>query len=104
MPTIAPRVISAAELRVCAPNRENDVAQLTDLLCKTYSAGLGYWPAEKRSNNGYLLNSNYDWNASRIGKVGSEIVTHFGIWNFQVRVGRARVCVAGIGAVATHDY
>jgi hypothetical protein len=89
MPTIAPRVISAAELRVCAPNRATDVAQLTDLLCKTYSAGLGYWPAEKRSNNGYLLNSNYDWNASRIGKVGSEIVTHFGIWNFQVRVGRA---------------
>lgn len=104
MPTIAPQVISAAELRVSAPNRENDVAQLTDLLCKTYSAGLGYWPAEKRSNNGYLLNSNYDWNASRIGKVGSEIVTHFGIWNFQIRVGRARVCVAGIGAVATHDY
>lgn len=103
MSTLAPRV-SAAELQVSAPNRENDVPKLIDLLCKTYSAGLGYWPAERASRNGYLLNSNYDWKASRIGKVGSEIVTHFGIWNFQVRVGRARVRVAGIGAVATHDY
>jgi predicted N-acetyltransferase YhbS len=103
MSTLAPRV-SAAELQVSAPNRENDVLKLTDLLCKTFSAGLGYWPAESAANNGYLLNSNYDWNASRIGKLGSEIVTHFGIWNFQIRVGRARVRVAGIGAVATHHY
>jgi len=33
---------------------------------------------------------NYDWNASRVGKLGSEIVSHFGIWKLQVRVGRAR--------------
>jgi predicted N-acetyltransferase YhbS len=95
---------AADELKISAPDCENDASELIDLLSKTYSFGLGYWNGERASRNGYLLKSNYDWKASRIGKLGSEIVTHFGIWRLQVRVGRARVWVAGIGAVATHDH
>ena len=95
---------SADELKISAPDCQSDASELIDLLSKTYSFGLGYWDGERASRNGYLLKSNYDWKASRIGKLGSEIVTHFGIWRLQVRVGRARVWVAGIGAVATHDY
>ena len=95
---------AADELKISAPNCQRDASELIDLLSKTYSFGLGYWNGERASRNGYLLKSNYDWKASRIGKLGGEIVTHFGIWRLQVRVGRARVWVAGIGAVATHDY
>ncbi len=95
---------AADELKISAPDCQSDASELIDLLSKTYSFGLGYWNGERASRNGYLLKSNYDWKASRIGKLGSEIVTHFGIWRLQVRVGRARVWVAGIGAVATHDY
>jgi hypothetical protein len=95
---------AADELKISAPDCQSDASELIDLLSKTYSIGLGYWNGERASRNGYLLKSNYDWKASRIGKLGSAIVTHFGIWRLQVRVGRARVWVAGIGAVATHDY
>ena len=91
------------ELQISAPDKKTEVPELVDLLCKTYSAGSGYWNAEKGCRNGYLLKSNYDWNASRIGKRDGLIITHFGIWKFQIRVGLARLCVAGVGAVATHD-
>jgi hypothetical protein len=88
---------AADELKISAPDCQSDASELIDLLSKTYSFGLGYWNGERASRNGYLLKSNYDWKASRIGKLGSAIVTHFGIWRLQVRVGRARVWVAGIG-------
>lgn len=103
MSNIAPPS-SASELQISAPHLENDPPELIDLLSKTYSAGPGYWNGERGCRQGYLLNSNYDWTASRIGRLEGKIVTHFGIWDFQIRVGRARVRVAGIGAVATHDY
>ena len=92
---------SDSDLQITAPDRKNDVPGLIDLICKTFAVNAGYWKGEQICRNGYLLNSNYDWNASRVGKIGGEIVTHFGIWKLQVRVGRARVGVAGIGSVAT---
>jgi len=102
MPGIG-RADPSSELQIAAPNQRADTTDLIDLLCKTFSSGIGYWNAEKACRNGYLLKSNYDWNASRIGKLNGEMVTHFGIWNFEIRVGLARLRVAGIGAVATHD-
>ncbi len=102
MSTTAPPS-SVAEFKITAPDRENDVPGLIDLLSKTFAVSAGYWQGERICRNGYLLNSNYDWKTSRIGKLGGEIITHFGIWRLLVRVGRARIRVAGIGSVATHD-
>ena len=95
---------SAGELEIFAPDPENDCPKLIDLLCKTFPVRAGYWQGERICQNGYLLNSNYDWIASRVGKLGSEIVTHFGVWRLQIRVGRARILTAGIGSVATHGH
>jgi predicted acetyltransferase len=102
MSTTAPPS-SVAEFKITAPDQENDVPGLIDLLSKTFAVSAGYWQGERICRNGYLLNSNYDWETSRIGKLGGEIITHFGIWRLLVRVGRARIRVAGIGSVATHD-
>jgi hypothetical protein len=95
---------SAGELEISAPDPENDCPKLIDLLCKTFPVRAGYWQGERICRDGYLLNSNYDWIASRVGKLGSEIVTHFGVWRLQIRVGRARILTAGIGSVATHGH
>jgi hypothetical protein len=99
----APRA-SAGELQISAPDPENDVQKLIDLVCKTFPVGAGYWQSERICRDGYLLKSNYDWNASRIGKLSNEVVTHFGIWRLRVRVGRARLMTAGIGSVATDGH
>jgi hypothetical protein len=94
----------AGDLQISAPDPENDGPKLIDLLCKTFAVSAGYWQGERICRDGYLLKSNYDWNASRIGKLGSEVITHFGIWRLQVRVGRARIVTAGIGSVATDGH
>lgn len=76
---------STGELQISAPDPENDGPKLIDLLCKTFPVSAGYWQEERICQDGYLLNSNYDWVASRVGKLGSELVTHFGVWRLQVR-------------------
>jgi predicted acetyltransferase len=95
---------SAAKLQISAPDPENDGPKLIDLLSKTFAVTAGYWQGERICRDGYLLNSNYDWIASRVGKLDGEIVTHFGVWRLQVRVGRARILTAGIGSVATDGH
>jgi hypothetical protein len=101
MSNIAPPS-SARDLQVSAPDPAKDADQLIDLLCKTFSASEGYWKGERICRNGYLLNSNYDWDISRVGRIGGQLVTHFGVWRFLIRVGHARVLAAGIGSVATN--
>jgi ribosomal protein S18 acetylase RimI-like enzyme len=49
-----------------------------------------------------VAGSHYDWRASRIGLLDGQLVTHFGVWDYQMRIGTARVRTGGIGAVATH--
>lgn len=83
-----------SELRIAAPDKRVDSSDFIDLLCKTYSVGVGYWNGEKACRDGYLEKSNYDWKASRIGFLNAVMVTHFGIWDFEIRVGCARLCVA----------
>jgi hypothetical protein len=61
---------SAGELQIFAPDPENDGPKLIDLLCKTFPVSAGYWQGERICRDGYLLNSNYDWIASRVGKLG----------------------------------
>jgi hypothetical protein len=94
----------ACELQISAPDPENDGPKLIDLLSKTFPVSAGYWQAERVCRDGYLLKSNYDWNASRVGKLGGQIITHFGVWRLQIRVGRARILTAGIGSVATDGH
>ena len=76
MTTIAPKG-PEGELRISAPDPDHDAPQLIDLICKTFAVGSGYWKGERICRRGYLLKSNYDWHASRVGKLGGEIITHF---------------------------
>ncbi len=55
-----------------------------------------------RYRGGYIDHSRYDWSAGRIGLLGGRIVTHWGVWDYRMRIGTARLRVAGIGSVATH--
>ncbi len=51
---------------------------------------------------GQILHSHYDWNTARVGLLGERLVTHFGVYDITMRVGVARVRVAGVNLVATH--
>ena len=81
-----------------SPQRNRHLGAITDLFAKNFS---NYGEEFDYGSDGYLEGAPYDWGASRIGIVNGEVVTHFGVWDFTMRIGTATARVAGIGAVAT---
>ena len=86
-------------VRVPDPRRDRD--EMYDLIAKAFSHE-GYFRFRDICRDSYIGHSHYDWAASRIGLIGGRMVTHWGVWGYPMRIGSARVRVAGIGAVATH--
>ena len=92
------------ELRVIAPDQRRHGEAIYDLTAKVFP-DFGYYETVKACRETYFGNSHYDWQVSRIGLIGEQVVTHYGVWNYQMRLGTARVRVGGIGGVATDgDY
>jgi predicted N-acetyltransferase YhbS len=81
-----------------SPSPSEHMETLAEIFAKTFT---DYWPRRAYVLDGYIKESNYDWEASRIGIVDDEVATHFGVWDFTMRVGISRLRIAGIGAVAT---
>ncbi|HEX2948827.1 MAG TPA: GNAT family N-acetyltransferase, partial [Armatimonadota bacterium] len=89
------------QLRIIAPDSSKHQVLLLDLLAKTFSDH-GYFFYRDYSRDNYLGSTTYDWNAARIGFIGDELVTHVGVWGYQMRIGTARVQVGRVGAICTH--
>jgi len=89
-----------SELRIIAPGKTQHAETIYDLSGKSFDFD-SYWGWQDYCRLGYIANSHYDWNTSRIGLVGDKVVTHFGVWDYQMRIGTGRVRTAGIGAVCT---
>lgn len=81
----------------------DDRQEMLDLIAKTFAQGHGYYGFLDYCQKGYLTDSHYDYAATRIGRLDGMIVTHYGVWDYSMRIGRAAVRVGGIGAVATHQ-
>ena len=97
--------LTAHQLRIVAPDPVKDAEPLFDLFAKVFADMLGYYDGLRIARETYFRNSPYDWSTARIGLIGEQIVTHFGVLGYDMRIGTARVRVAGGGGVATHgDY
>jgi len=92
--------MSTEKLTLIRPDRREHRAAIHDFTGKAF--GYPYWAWLTRSRESYFDQSHYDWSASTIGLLGGRIVTHWGVWGFDMRVGTATLRVAGIGAVCTH--
>ena len=96
---------TAADLVVIAPDRRKHAAAAIDIIAKALSPANGYYWMRDACRDAYLLPAHYDWRASRVGLIGDRVVTHYGVWDYQMRIGSARVRVGGVGGVATDgDY
>ena len=51
----------------------------------------------------YLGNCHYDWSTSRLIWDGEQLVHHWGVWGYPMRLGTARLRAAGVGAVVTRE-
>ena len=96
---------TAPELQVVTPDPKVHLPEMYDMCAKVFSQGMGYFNCYQWCRDAYIANSHYDWNTATIGILDGRIVTHLGIWGYQMRIASALVRVAGIGLVATHaDY
>ena len=78
---------------------------LYDLAAKVFGGSQGYFAFLRACREGYFEGSTYDPAVSRVAMDGDAIVAHVGIWQYRMRVGRARLRTGGVGAVMTHgDY
>lgn len=85
-------------LTLVEPDPKTDTDRVIDLISKVFG---GYFRVRDWCRRNYVLNCHYDWNASRIGLIDDQVVTHYGVWDYEMQIGQARVRTGGIGAVAT---
>lgn len=85
-------------LEIIAPDPRRHAAAVIDLVSKCFG---NYFAFRDHCRRGYLLGSHYDWGASRVGLLGGRLVTHWGVWDYAMRIGSAAVRAGGIGVVAT---
>lgn len=80
------------------PNPEKHLRAMGQLAADAFSDGQ-YVDA---FCDNYLGNSHYDWNASRLVLAGDQLVHHWGVWGYQMRLESIQLKIGGIGAVVTH--
>ena len=85
-------------LELIAPDKRKHLEPILELTGKCFGH---YYEWIRYGRLGYIGSTHYDWDASRIGLIDGRVVTHWGVWGYTMRIGRARVRVGGIGAVAT---
>jgi hypothetical protein len=51
----------------------------------------------------YIGNCNYDWDVTRLIWNESQLVHHWGVWGYPMRLGSVQLKVAGVGAVTTRE-
>lgn len=96
--------MSTQKLQIITPTRRAHREAMIDLWSKVFGFGgtSHYFSGRDFCRDGYLDGSHYDWDASRIGLVDGQLVTHYGVWGYPMRVGGATLRCGGIGAVCTH--
>ncbi len=84
--------------RIIPPPRDR-AEELYDLTGKVFG---DYYQWTHFARDNYFGNSTYDWDVSRVAEAKGELIAHAGVWDYTVRVGRARLRTGAIGAVVTH--
>ena len=86
---------------ITKPDKKKHKKQLAQIFAMTFPMN-NFYKMYHHALDRYFYNSHYDWENSRVGLIDGKIVSHFGFWNYQMRVGMAKLKTAGVGAVLTH--
>ncbi len=86
------------QLVLSAPTGEGDLDEVIDLTAKVFDVNYYAWV---EGGEAYFHSDIYDATGSTVGRLDGQMVTHWGVWDYQMRIGKARLRCGGIGAVAT---
>ena len=92
-----------ADVLITAPDKREHGEATIDLLAKVFSGWLGYFTLCDLWRT-RMYHGHYDWDASQIAIADDKVVSHYGVWGYNMRIGTGRVKVGGIGVVATHSH
>jgi predicted N-acetyltransferase YhbS len=95
--------MTKATLELRPPDPRTDREAIFDLIAKVFGK-TSYYEWIDHLQSGYFDASHYDGEASTVGLIDGQIVTHWGVWDYRMRVGSETVRVAGVGAVATDGF
>ncbi|HIO82012.1 TPA: hypothetical protein EYG59_25890 [Candidatus Poribacteria bacterium] len=84
-------------LNVIIPNKEKHSEEIYDLLDLWRASNSQMWRQGRRAQ------SHFDWNTSRLTCIDQQMVEVFGIYDISMRIGQARVRVAGQNLDVTHS-
>lgn len=86
-------------MKIIKPNPDEHLLPIAQLAANAFTGGQYM---EQFCQN-YIGNSHYDWNVSRLVMDGDQVIHHWGVWGYQMRLESIQLKVAGIGAVVTHE-
>jgi hypothetical protein len=86
------------DLRVAAPDPQRDLPSMARMIADAF-----HLSKSDEIADGYIGDSHFDWAVSQLVWKGDRIVHHWGVWNYLMRLGAARLKVGGVGAVATRE-
>jgi hypothetical protein len=90
--------MTPTNLRLIQPDPQQHLRPIGQLAADVFSDG-NY--VDQFCEN-YIGNSHYDWQTSRLVLDGDQLIHHWGVWGYNMRLETIQLKVAGIGAVATH--
>ena len=83
------------ELVITKPDKKRHKKQLAKIFAMTFPMN-NYYEMYHHALDRYFYNSHYDWENSRVGLINNKIISHFGIWDYQMRLGKAQLRSAGM--------
>ena len=83
----------AEKFQIVPPDRQKHGEQIFDLVCKTFG---NYAEGKPHVGEWILDDPFYSLAATRIGIIGEQVVTHFGVYDYPMCVGTARLRTGGM--------
>jgi len=94
-----PEESSFHEYRI-TPGKRAEHAPIVARMVSEEFAGGEHIPEITRK---YFLECHYDWDVTRLIWDGDQLVHHWGVWGYDMRLAGVRLRTAGIGAVVTRE-
>jgi predicted N-acetyltransferase YhbS len=88
-----------ASFRMASADADQDLMAIAQTLSNEFAGGQYVDEISQK----YIGSCHYDWATTRLIWDGERLVHHWGVWGYPMRLGSARLKVAGIGAVVTEE-
>ena len=92
-------IYQSDRLQPTSANQQRHLLDIAKITSDTYANG----QYVEEISQQYFSNCHYDWDVTQLIYDGEQLIHHWGVWGYPMRVGSVQLKVAGIGAVVTRE-